>query len=170
MPNPSAGILLFRRTRVGLELFLIHPGGPFWAKKDAWSIPKGEYEPAEPPLAAARREFQEETGSPLAADRPEPDFLPLGSIRQPAGKEVTAWALEGDFDPATLVSNTCTIEWPPRSGRSVEIPEADRGAWFSVEEARRKIFRGQDELLDRLLQIVGEPSGSRTANKPRGSR
>jgi predicted NUDIX family NTP pyrophosphohydrolase len=155
MPNPSAGILLYRRTRGELEVFLIHPGGPFWAKKDAWSIPKGEYDPHEPPLAAARREFQEETGSALAAELPDDRFMPLGFIRQRSGKEVTAWAVEGDFDPATLVSNTCSVEWPPRSGRQVEIPEADRGAWFTVEEARKKIFRGQELLLDRLVEALG---------------
>lgn len=145
MPNPSAGILLYRRTASGLEVFLIHPGGPFWANKDSWSIPKGEYSPEEEPLAAACREFQEETG--MAVDG---DFLPLGVIRQPSGKQVTAWALEGDFNPASLVSNTCEVEWPPRSGRIITIPEADRGAWFSLDEARGKIFRGQEALLDRL--------------------
>jgi predicted NUDIX family NTP pyrophosphohydrolase len=145
VPKPSAGILLYRRPAQGLEVFLIHPGGPFWAKKDRWSIPKGEYSPDEEPLAAARREFEEETG--LAVDG---EFLPLGAIRQPSGKQVTAWALEGDFDPAALVSNTCSVEWPPRSGRQIEIPEADRGAWFSLEAARSKIFRGQEAFLDRL--------------------
>ncbi|HEX4008157.1 MAG TPA: NUDIX domain-containing protein [Acidobacteriaceae bacterium] len=150
MPKPSAGILLYRRASAGPEVFLIHPGGPFWAKKDAWSIPKGEYEPKEDALAAARREFQEETGSALLASRPEGDFLPLGDIRQPSGKQVTAWAVEGDFDAARLKSNTCMIEWPPRSGKQMEIPEADKGAWFSMEAAREKIFKGQDALLDRL--------------------
>ena len=154
MPNRSAGILLYRRTSSGLEVFLIHPGGPFWTKKDSWSIPKGEYSLEESPLAAARREFQEETGSPLTVDRPDGDFLPLGVIRQPSGKEVMAWAIEGDFDPAALVSNTCQVEWPPRSGRQIEIPEADRGAWFSMENARRKIFRGQGALLDRLAAAL----------------
>jgi predicted NUDIX family NTP pyrophosphohydrolase len=151
MPNPSAGILLYRR-KPGLEVFLIHPGGPFWAKKDAWSIPKGEYAPDEEPLAAARREFAEETGAPV-----DGEFLPLGSIRQPSGKQVTAWAVEGDFDPAKLVSNTCTIEWPPHSGKHREIPEADRGAWFDVATARKKIFKGQDILLDRLEAHLSQP-------------
>lgn len=168
MTRRSAGILLFRLTsgahdtnssqdggRVtrapGVEVFLIHPGGPYWAKKDSWSIPKGEYEEGEPPLVAARREFQEETGAAV-----DGDFLALGTIRQPSGKEVTAWALEGDFDPAALVSNTCEVEWPPRSRRTVEVPEADRAAWFTVDEARKKIFRGQEALLDRLLQELGE--------------
>lgn len=150
MPNPSAGILLYRRGPGGLEVFLVHPGGPFWANKDAWSIPKGEYGPEEEPLAAARREFEEETG--LAVDG---EFLPLGAIRQPAGKQVTAWALEGDFDPAALVSNTCWVEWPPRSGRQIEIPEADRGAWFTLDAAREKIFRGQEALLERLAEALG---------------
>lgn len=149
MPNPSAGILLYRRGVSGLEVFLIHPGGPLWARKDAWSIPKGEYSPDEEPLAAARREFEEETGKAV-----DGDFLPLGQIRQPSGKQVTAWALQGDLDPAALVSNTCQIEWPPRSGREITIPEADRGAWFSLQEARRRIFRGQEALLDRLVDAV----------------
>lgn len=148
MAKFSAGILLYRRMP-GLEVFLVHPGGPFWAKKDAWSIPKGEYEPDEEPLAAARREFEEETGA--AGERVfRGEFLALGVIRQPSGKQVTAWAVEGDFDPAQLRSNTCLVEWPPRSGREIEIPEVDRGAWFPVEAARERIFRGQDKLLDRL--------------------
>lgn len=158
MPNPSAGILLYRRTASGLEVFLIHPGGPFWAKKELWSIPKGEYSPEEEPLAAARREFQEETSLTLA-NRPDGDFLPLGVTRQPSGKQVTAWALEGDFDPASLVSNTCSIEWPPHSGRQIEIPEVDRGAWFSLEIARQKILHGQDALLSRLAAALSESAG-----------
>ncbi|MFP5228288.1 MAG: NUDIX domain-containing protein [Acidobacteriota bacterium] len=155
MTKRSAGILLYRRTSSAIEVFLIHPGGPFWAKKDAWSIPKGEYHDGEPPLDAARREFQEETGSTLALDRHETDFIALGAIRQPAGKEVTGWALEGDFDPASLVSNTCFVEWPPRSGRQIEIPEADRGAWFDLPTAHSKIFRGQEAFLDRLVAALG---------------
>jgi predicted NUDIX family NTP pyrophosphohydrolase len=148
MPKPSAGILLFRRNPQ-LEVFLIHPGGPYFAKKDTWSIPKGEYEPGEAPLAAARREFQEETGSAVSGN-----FIPLGDIRQSSGKQVSAWAVEGDFDPAALVSNTCEIEWPPRSGRTMEIPEVDRGAWFPIEAARGKIFKGQEALLDRLVDAL----------------
>jgi predicted NUDIX family NTP pyrophosphohydrolase len=140
----SAGILLYRR-KPHLEVFLIHPGGPFWEKKDAWSIPKGEYSPGEEPLAAARREFAEETGAAV-----DGQFVALGEIRQPSGKLVTAWAAEGDLDPATLVSNTCMVEWPPHSGRQIEIPEVDRGEWFSVDAARSKIFKGQGTLLDRL--------------------
>lgn len=157
MPKFSAGILLFRRSP-RLEVFLIHPGGPFWAKKDAWSIPKGEYEPDEEPLAAARREFEEETGA-SGAQIFRGDFLPLGQIRQPSGKQVTAWAVEGDFHPANLRSNTCLVEWPPRSGKQIEIPEADRGAWFTVDAARGKIFKGQDKLLDRLLAVVVHEEG-----------
>lgn len=155
MTKRSAGILLFRRKPSGPEVFLIHPGGPFWAKKDAWSIPKGEYHDGEPPLEAARREFREETGSSIAVDLPDDRFIPLDIIHQPAGKEVTAWAIEGDFDPATLVSNTCLVEWPPRTGRQLEIPEADRGGWFDVATARKKIFRGQESFLDRLLAALG---------------
>ncbi|MGC2637512.1 MAG: NUDIX domain-containing protein [Acidobacteriaceae bacterium] len=167
MPKFSAGILLFRRSP-RLEVFLIHPGGPFWARKDAWSIPKGEYEPDEEPLAAARREFEEETGA-SGASVFRGDFLPLGQIRQPSGKQVTAWAVEGDFDPAKLRSNTCMVEWPPRSGKQIEIPEADRGAWFTVEAAREKIFKGQDKLLDRLLAAVSpeQPDSSLPSRKGR---
>lgn len=156
MPKFSAGILLYRRAATGLEVFLIHPGGPFWAKKDAWSIPKGEYSDGESAMEAARREFQEETGSALAIEIPDERFLSLGEIRQPSGKRVTAWAIEGDFDPATMVSNTCLVEWPPRSGVEIEIPEADRGDWFDLETARRKIFRGQEALLDRLAEALAE--------------
>jgi predicted NUDIX family NTP pyrophosphohydrolase len=154
MTKRSAGILLYRRTSSGPEVFLIHPGGPFWARKDKWSIPKGEYHEGEPALDAARREFQEETGSSAAVDMPAERFFPLGVIRQPAGKEVTAWAIEGDFDPADLVSNTCLVEWPPRSGRQMEIPEADRGAWFYLATARGKIFSGQEAFLDRLAAAL----------------
>ena len=136
---------MYRRRAHALEVFLVHPGGPFWAKKDAWTIPKGEYEDGEDPLAAAKREFQEETGF-----LPHGPFIPLGDIRQASGKIVTAWAFEGDCDPKALRSNTCMIEWPPRSGRQLEIPEADRGAWFSIDAARARMFKGQEALLDRL--------------------
>src|SRR6185437_1508043 len=125
MPKRSAGILLYRRNSRGVEVFLVHPGGPYWVKKDlgAWSIPKGEYEPNESPLDAARREFAEETGFTV-----EGEFIELGTIRQSSGKLVSAWALEGDCDPAMLVSNNCEIEWPLHSGRMMSIPEVDRGA------------------------------------------
>ena len=141
---------MFRRV-TPIEVFLVHPGGPFWHGKDlgAWTIPKGEYEPAEEPLAAARREFQEETSFPA-----EGEFLPLGEITQASGKIVTAWAVEGDCDPARLVSNTCRVEWPPRTGRTIEIPEVDRGAWFSIPLARAKIFPAQRPLLDRLAKAI----------------
>ena len=149
MPKRSAGLLVYRRTGRGIEVFLVHPGGPFWAKKDrgAWSIPKGEYSTNEDPLAAARREFQEETG--FAADG---DFVELGTIAQASGKLVSAWAQEGDCDPAQLTSNLCEIEWPPRSGKTIEIPEVDRGAWFSMKEAREHILPSQTPLLDRLKE------------------
>ncbi|MGA9764851.1 MAG: NUDIX domain-containing protein, partial [Rhodomicrobium sp.] len=129
----SAGILLYKCTEGGLRVLLVHPGGPFWARKDegAWSIPKGEYEPGEEPLAAAIREFAEETGM-----QPVGEFQPLGEIVQKSGKLVAAWACAGDFDPARLVSNSCEIEWPPRSGRRLSIPEADRADWFTLDEAR----------------------------------
>jgi predicted NUDIX family NTP pyrophosphohydrolase len=145
----SAGLLMYRRGPAGVEVFLAHPGGPFWAKKDAWTIPKGEYEEDEPAFDAAVREFQEETG--FVASGP---FLELGEIRQPSGKIVAAWAFEGDCDPAELHSNTCMVEWPPRSGRRIEIPEVDRGAWFSIEDARGRMFQGQAALLDRLVEIL----------------
>lgn len=130
-----------------MEVFLVHPGGPLWAKKDigAWTIPKGEYEREEDPLAAARREFQEETGFPA-----DEEVVELGSVQQKSGKLVTAWAFEGDCDPNQLKSNTCEIEWPPRSGRRIEIPEVDRGRWFTIEQARKYIREEQRPLLDNL--------------------
>jgi predicted NUDIX family NTP pyrophosphohydrolase len=150
MPKRSAGLMMFRRLRDGLEVFLVHPGGPLWAKKDqgAWTLPKGEYGSEENPLAAARREFEEETGFSATGD-----FLELGTIKQKSGKIVTAWAFEGDCDPDKLTSNTCEIEWPPRSGRRLEIPEVDRGRWFSLEEARSYIREEQRPLLDALIQL-----------------
>lgn len=148
VPKRSAGLLLYRRDERGLEVLLVHPGGPFWANKDlgSWTIPKGEYAPGEEPLHAARREFQEETG--MAVDG---DFLPLGVIRQAAGKLVSAWAHQGDLDPARLTSNLCSIEWPLHSGRTIEIPEVDRGAWFTIPEARRRILKSQQPVLDSFL-------------------
>jgi predicted NUDIX family NTP pyrophosphohydrolase len=148
-PPRSAGILLHRRAPDGsLEVLLVHPGGPFWARKDdgAWSIPKGGHEPGEEALAAARREFEEELGTPAPAGSP----LDLGEVRQRAGKLVQAFALEGDLDAASITSNTFLIEWPPRSGRQLEIPEVDRAGWFGLQEARAKINPAQVELLDRL--------------------
>lgn len=144
---------MFRRREGGPEVLLVHPGGPFWAKKDwgAWSIPKGEYSEGEDPLTVARREFAEETGA-----RVEGDFLPLGDLVQPGRKIVTAWAVEGDFDPSTLKSNEFELEWPPKSGRRASFPEVDRAAWFSPANARRKILPGQSEFIARLLQAVAK--------------
>jgi predicted NUDIX family NTP pyrophosphohydrolase len=138
---------MYRRRAGTLEVFLVHPGGPFWARKDAgaWSIPKGEIDPTEEPLAAARREFAEETG--LAA---EGAFRPLAPVTQAGGKIVQAWAVEGDLDPSALQSNTFSIEWPPRSGRQRTFPEVDRAAWFSLDVAREKINPAQAALLDEL--------------------
>ncbi len=152
-PARSAGLLLYRRTR-GLEILLAHLGGPYFAGRDdgAWSIPKGEFGPDEEPLAAARREFAEELGSPPPAGL---EYRPLGEIRQRNGKRVTAWAVEADFDVSTVVSNTFEIEWPPRSGRRRAFPEVDRAAWFDVDEGRRKLLSGQEVLLDRLLDALG---------------
>jgi predicted NUDIX family NTP pyrophosphohydrolase len=147
MPRRSAGVLLFRLTGPEPEVLLAHPGGPWWKNKDdgAWSIPKGEYDEREDPLAAAKRELAEETG--LA---PAGDFIPLGEVRQPGGKVVTAWAVAGDCDAASLRSNTFSMPWPPGSKRLQEFPEIDRAAWFDLETARRKILKGQVELLDRV--------------------
>jgi predicted NUDIX family NTP pyrophosphohydrolase len=153
MAKRSAGLLMYRRRENDLEVFLVHPGGPFWAKKDlgSWSIPKGEYTEGEDPLEAARREFTEETGfdTGFAAAG---DFIDLGTIKQAGGKLVSVWAVEGDCDPAELRSNTCMIEWPPRSGRQIEIPEVDRGAWVGIDEARQRILKSQAPVIDLLLK------------------
>jgi len=148
----SAGILLYRRRAGALELFLVHPGGPFWAGRDegAWSIPKGEYEPPEEPLAAARREFAEETGTVI--DGP---FHPLTPLRQRSGKLITAFAAEGNLDPQRLHSNQFSMEWPPKSGRLQSFPEVDRGEWYALERARTKITSGQRPLLDELAAWLG---------------
>ncbi|MGY1703452.1 NUDIX domain-containing protein [Geodermatophilus sp. SYSU D00697] len=150
MPRTSAGVLLYRRgPDGGVEVLIGHMGGPFWARKDdgAWSIPKGEFGDGEDPFAVARREFEEELGSPVPAE----DFLPLGRLRG-SGKLLTVWAAEGDLDAATCHSNTFALEWPPRSGRVQEFPEVDRAAWFGVEAARAKLVKGQVPFLDRLLE------------------
>jgi predicted NUDIX family NTP pyrophosphohydrolase len=152
----SAGILLYRPGATGgLEVLLVHPGGPIWARRDAgvWSIPKGEYGDDEQPLAAARREFAEELGSPAPADGAA---LDLGEIRQKSGKRVRAWALAGDLDAAVIESNTFEMQWPPRSGRMQAFPEVDRAQWFDSEQAREKLNPGQVPLLERLLEAVGE--------------
>jgi predicted NUDIX family NTP pyrophosphohydrolase len=152
MAKKSAGVLVFRTRPGQVEVLLVHPGGPFWAQKDdgAWSIPKGEFDVGEDPLAAARREFQEETGFTIDAE-----FVPLQPLRQPSGKIVFAWAVKGDFDPALLKSNSFSIEWPPKSGHTQAFPEVDRAAWFSVDAAKRKILRGQAAFIDQLLVVVG---------------
>lgn len=151
----SAGILLYKLSDGELRVLLVHPGGPFWAKKDAgaWSIPKGEYAPEEDALAAAIREFAEETGA-----KPGGEFRPLGEIAQKNGKLVKAWACEGDFDPNTLFSNVCEIEWPPKSGKRISIPEVDRADWFTLQEARAKINPAQIPLLDRLAAQLAPPT------------
>lgn len=150
MAKAAAGLLLFRRKSDGIEVLLVHPGGPLWMKKDegAWSIPKGEIEAGEAPLRAAQREFEEELGSPVSGD-----FIPLTQIRQASGKLVQAWAIEADFDPATLKSGTFSMEWPPRSGRQQHFPEIDRAEWFTLDDARRKINKAQVALLDQLSSL-----------------
>jgi predicted NUDIX family NTP pyrophosphohydrolase len=150
----SAGLLLYRRRDGRLEVLLVHPGGPFWARRDAgaWSIPKGEYEDGEDPRVAARREFEEELGSPP----PEAPELDLGEIRQRSGKLVTAWALEGDLDASAIVSNTCLVQWPPGTGKEIEIPEVDRAEWFDLAQAAEKINPAQTALLERLETAMAE--------------
>jgi predicted NUDIX family NTP pyrophosphohydrolase len=150
MAKQSAGILLYRTAGGEPEVLLVHPGGPFWAKKDAgaWSIPKGEYEAGEDPLAAAAREFEEELGTAP----PDAGLVELGAVRQAGGKLVTAWAVEGDFDPAGLRSNSFSTEWPPRSGAIREFPEIDRAQWFPIAEARGRIVPAQAAFIDRLVE------------------
>ncbi|GIU98519.1 MAG: DNA mismatch repair protein MutT [Actinomycetota bacterium] len=153
MPRTSAGLLVYRRGSGGVEVLLVHPGGPLWARRDegAWSIPKGEHGPEEDPLVAARREFREELGQ----DPPSGEPIALGEVRQPGGKRVSAFAVEGDLDVAGVGSGTFEMEWPPRSGRRQRFPEVDRAAWFSLEEARRKLLPGQVPFLDRLVELLG---------------
>jgi predicted NUDIX family NTP pyrophosphohydrolase len=151
----SAGLLMFRRRGGAAEVLLAHPGGPFWSRRDeaSWTLPKGEIGPDEDPLAAARREFAEETGFASA-----PPFLPLGELRQKSGKRITAWAFEGDADPAALVSNLFEMEWPPRSGRMQAFPEVDRLQWFDLATARVKLIAGQAPFVDALEQwLDGRP-------------
>jgi predicted NUDIX family NTP pyrophosphohydrolase len=154
MPKKSAGLLLFREVSGHLEVLLVHPGGPFWVKKDdgVWSIPKGEFENNEDPLEAAKREFEEETGF-----TPDGEMIPLEPLRQPSGKLVYAWAMKCDVDPAAARSNMFSMEWPPKSGQYQEFPEIDRAAWFSIEAAGRKISKGQAAFLVQLQAKLGTP-------------
>jgi predicted NUDIX family NTP pyrophosphohydrolase len=154
MARRSAGLLLYRRRDGAVELLLVHPGGPLWARRDAgaWSIPKGEVGEGEEPRAVALREFEEETGH----RPPRGELVALGEVRQRGGKFVTAWAAAGDLDPAAIVSNTFTLEWPPRSGNRREFPEVDRAGWFDPATARGKLLAAQAELVDRLLAALGE--------------
>jgi predicted NUDIX family NTP pyrophosphohydrolase len=158
MPKMSAGILLFRHPETALEVFLVHPGGPFWVKKDlgAWSIPKGEYALADDAFAAARREFQEETGFDLPAGEVEP----LGEVRLASGKIVRAWCMEGDCDAASIRSNEFRMEWPPKSGTMQDFPEVDRAGWFSLALAGRKIHPAQKEFLHRLENCLARKTSS----------
>jgi len=152
MPKLSAGILMYRRAGISLQLFLVHPGGPFWANKDdgAWSIPKGLFEEGEDPLVAAKREFQEETGFV-----PDGQFVELGEFKQPGGKRIHAWSVEGDCDPSSLTSNVFSMEWPPRSGVVQQFPEVDRGAWLDPAVALRKVHKGQRAIIEQLLRSLG---------------
>ena len=154
MTKSSAGILLYRERGGALEVLLVHPGGPYWARKDAgaWSIPKGEYGAGDDPLEAARREFAEELGS--AADGPA---IPLGEVKQKGGKVVSAWGVQGDLDPSDVRSNTFEMEWPPRSGRLQSFPEVDRAEWFTPEGAREKLNPAQHAFLDRLVDELSTP-------------
>jgi predicted NUDIX family NTP pyrophosphohydrolase len=151
MVTRSAGLLMYRWKQDEVEVFLVHPGGPYWATKDqgVWTIPKGEYDDGEEPFAAAKREFFEETG--FTADG---EFVSLGEVRQKNGKIVTAWAFQGDCDAALLQSNTCEIEWPPKSGKRLQIPEIDRGRWFTMNDAHRHIRPDLNELLLRLMSLI----------------
>ena len=153
MPKRSAGLLMYRRAHGALELLLVHPGGPFWVRKDdgAWSIPKGEHADGEDPLAVAKREFMEEVGT-----APDGTFVDLGEVVQPGRKVVRVWALGGDVDVSRLQSNPFELEWPPKSGRRQSFPEVDRAEWFTPADARRKILAGQRPFIERLLARVGE--------------
>jgi len=165
MSKKSAGLLMFRRGNGLIEVLLVHPGGPFWSKKDmgSWSLPKGEYED-EDPLQVAQKEFEEETGYQVTGD-----FLPLVPLRQPSGKTVSAWAVEGDCNADGIKSNTFMLEWPPHSGGQQEFPEVDRAGWFTLSLAREQILKGQVGFLDQLQQLLS--SKSAIADEPtRGSK
>jgi predicted NUDIX family NTP pyrophosphohydrolase len=156
MAKTSAGLLMYRKKSQKVEVLLVHPGGPFWSKKDlgAWFLPKGELNAGEDPLAAARREFKEETGL-----EPEGPFATLGEVKHKSGKIVIAWAFEGDWDPSGLTSNTFTMEWPPKSGRQQEFPEVDRAAFFTIPQAREKIHDAEGTFLDRIVELTGATEG-----------
>lgn len=156
MPLHSAGLLLYRVRDGQLELFLAHPGGPYWAKKDdgVWSIPKGLIDPDEDPLAAARREFHEETGHVI-----DGEFIPLGELKQKGNKIVHAWAVAGDIDAESIRSNTYAVQWPPKSGQWRRYPEIDRAGWFGVDDARGKILAGQADFIDRLVDLLDKSAG-----------
>ncbi|GAB3925593.1 NUDIX domain-containing protein [Mucilaginibacter myungsuensis] len=151
MAKQTAGILVYRKQENNLQVFLVHPGGPFWKNKDAgaWSIPKGEFLADEEPLAAAKREFAEETGQTI-----DGDFIPLGQTRSKGGKDIHVWTIEGEVDETNVISNTFPFEWPPRSGKMIDIPEVDRGGWFGVDEARVKINQSQMIFIDRLMDVL----------------
>ena len=156
MAKRSAGILLFRKSHGGVQLLLAHPGGPFWAGKDegVWSIPKGEYDETEDAQTAARRELWEEAGIVISGE-----LIELGTYKQPSGKLVSAWAIEGDFDPRNLKSNNCRVEWPPKSGQLIDVPEIDRTAWFSIDDALKKITKGQIPIVQALAKKLVAGSG-----------
>jgi predicted NUDIX family NTP pyrophosphohydrolase len=156
----SAGILLYRARGGAIEVFLVHPGGPYWHGKDvgAWSIPKGELEAGDEPLATARREFEEETGSPVSGE-----FVPLAPLKQPSGKLVHAWAVSGHIDASSITSNTFSMEWPPRSGKFAQFPEVDRGGWFTIPIAKEKIQSGQRGFIDQLQELLAPRRGPKRA-------
>lgn len=165
MKKQSAGILLYKKKKAGqrVEVLLVHPGGPFWAKKDAgaWSIPKGEFEEDEEPLAAAKREFSEELGLPVPAG----DVIALGMAKQSGGKVVHAWAVAGTADPKKIQSNVFSMEWPPKSGKTQEFPEVDKAAWFFLDKAVVKIVKGQVSLLTALADYLGQAAPEAAADK-----
>jgi predicted NUDIX family NTP pyrophosphohydrolase len=160
MPKQSAGILLYRKINIQLQVFLVHPGGPFFKKKDAgvWSIPKGEFLNDEDPLTAAKREFMEETGQPI-----DGNFIPLDPVTLKSGKRILAWAIEGDIDHENITSNFFDIEWPPKSGRLQSFPEVDRGGWFDVDEAKQKVNAAQVALIEELFRMI-KTTGYRRAD------
>ena len=162
MGKKSAGLVMYRYRDSNLEVFLVHPGGPYWAKKDdgAWSIPKGEYSDNEEPFVAAKREFKEETGYDA-----EGNFIPLTPIKQPSRKLISAWAFEGDCDASTIKSNTFTMEWPPRSGKQAEFPEVDRAEWFSTNKAKKKLLKGHIGLIEELCEILQYDSSNEIEEK-----